>query len=180
MIQDKNKKAAAFLDALEKEIKNSGTHVEKQELPNNQYSVVGQFKTPQDPDLALSFMYNIIPDNLGLTPNQINLQTFVEINGTVAEEKFEDIRKMIAQVNPFLPIGHFGLFEKYNILYWKQNNYLDSNLENAINADLVMAQTKFSINVIMDFRLTFVDALMDVKTPEESLRDNKWASIIFA
>lgn len=179
MIQDKTAKGLELLLALQEAVVAGGNTAKKEEIPGNQFSILASFQTKQRADVYLDFSYNIIPDNLRLTEHQINLQSFVQLNGFVAATQFEAIRWMTTNINPFLPMGSFGLFERFNILYWKQNNYLDSSRDVSENVSQIMAQTHFSQNVIMDFRDSFLDVIIHQKTAEESLRNNKWAKVIF-
>lgn len=177
-MKDKNTRGEMFLEALFLKLEKEGTPVKKEDIGNNQYSVAATFNVLQRVDLE--FSYNIIPDKLNLTPNFINLQSFVQISGAVfSEELQQDIRWMTSKINPFLPMGNFGLFDRFDILYWKQNNYLDALSDIDNNVSLTLAQTAFSQKVILDFRNSFIDVILKLKTSEESLRANKWASLMF-
>jgi hypothetical protein len=177
-MKDKNIQEEMLLETLFLRLEKEGTPVRKEDIGNNKHSVTATLNVVEGVDLE--FTYNIIPDQLNLTANFINLQSFVQISGTVSSEELQqDIRWMASKINPFLPMGNFGLFDRFDILYWKQNNYLDASSDVDNSASLIIAQTTFSQKVILDFHNSFMDVILKLKSSEESLKANKWASLMF-
>lgn len=177
-MNNKKIKEEAFLNALVKKLKTSNVKTSFGSLNSSQKSVIADFDLKKMPDEKLRYMYSFIPDLLNLSPNFSNLQSFVEVSSFIGEDKLDDIMWMVNMVNPFLPMGYFGVFKRFDILYWKQNNYLDNNNPEE-NAALVLSQSTFSNEVILDFRDTFLKVIYKQQTPTASLQANKWAHVIF-
>ena len=161
-------------------IKKSGTNVEQIEPPEGEHyqSLMAQFPLEPGSDRTFDFDFSFIPDLVGSGSKYLNLQSFVQLSGEADLARCPDLLWMIAKINRYLPIGSFGVFDSLDVLYWKQNSYLDGDLDPELNTSLIMEQTQFAQRIIIDFRDTFLDVIAGRATAMDALKANKWGTVL--
>lgn len=127
----------------------------------------------------ISFDFRFITDLIGDEKDFSKIQTFVQIHPNASNEKCPSILWMINKINNYSPIGSFGLFEKFDLLYWKNIQMLDLNIDSEKNSSKLLTELHLAKNVIVDFIPSFNEVLNHNKEPNKVLKSNKWASVLF-
>jgi hypothetical protein len=161
-------------------LKKQHVSVVEEEIGEGQKSIIATFNFGStDNSIQLDYMFSFIKIHQETQMAFLNCQMFVEISGLVNSENRQDLTWMITKINTFLPIGAFGIFEQFGLLYWKQNTFLDKSLAANQNAKMILAEVIFSQNVILDFRNSLLNFLLNRKSAMDALKENKWASLMF-
>lgn len=170
----------ALLRTLKDQLETLSIPVEFQKINANQNSIFATFKVRHDLPLFLEYNFSFVPNLTVVNSGFLLLQTYVEISGLVDKKNYTHLSLAVDLVNPIIPIGSFGIFKRFDILYWKQNNFLNTGVSDEENATLILQQAVFSQEVILDFRDSLLQIIHENTPPEEALKSNKWAAIILS
>lgn len=151
----------------------------EEDMGEGQKAIFASFTMGTKDPIEFDYIFNLVKSASKFEMAHYNYQSYVELSGLVNKDNEKDLAWMISKINPFLPLGSFGIFDRLGSLYWKQNTLLDKKLSSEQLSSTIIAEAVFSQSVIMDFRDTLLNFLLNRKSAEDCLRENKWSKLMF-